>query len=67
MNKWGAIWKQNMQHFGVDFPIRLAQHGFDQTSASKYLEELNNPARLITVDVYLTWSRRALNDTNVEI
>ncbi|KAI1787183.1 S-adenosyl-L-methionine-dependent methyltransferase [Ganoderma leucocontextum] len=59
-NKLGLAWKVNMLRVARDLPTRFAEQGITAEVAMQHLEELEDPARSITTDMYLSWSRKRL-------
>ncbi|EJF60557.1 S-adenosyl-L-methionine-dependent methyltransferase, partial [Dichomitus squalens LYAD-421 SS1] len=57
-NKLGLSWKVNMLRVARDLPTRFSDQGITMEVAEKHLEELVDPARSITTDMYFSWSRK---------
>jgi len=47
-----------MQRLTVDLGERLGALGITQAVAKRHLEEVNDPNRSLTTDMYFTWSRK---------
>lgn len=43
-----------------DLPGRFAEQGITEEVARKHLEELEDPDRDITTDMYFSWSRKRI-------
>ncbi|KAI0942642.1 hypothetical protein AcW1_003216 [Taiwanofungus camphoratus] len=59
-NKLGLTWKTNMLRVARDLPGRFAEQGITEEVARKHLEELEDPDRDITTDMYFSWSRKRI-------
>ena len=59
-NKLGLAWKVNMIRVAQDLPTRFAEQGITPEVAKQHLEELQDPSRSITTDMYFSWSRKRL-------
>ncbi|KAA1475634.1 hypothetical protein DENSPDRAFT_783920 [Dentipellis sp. KUC8613] len=57
-NRLGRAWKANMVRNTRDLPARLAAHGITEEVAAQTLEELLDPERNLTTDMYFLWARR---------
>ncbi|KAM5543811.1 hypothetical protein V8D89_002428 [Ganoderma adspersum] len=59
-NKLGLAWKVNMVRVAQDLPTRFAEQGITPEVAEQHLDELQDPSRSITTDMYFSWSRKRL-------
>ncbi|KAM5543800.1 hypothetical protein V8D89_002417, partial [Ganoderma adspersum] len=55
-NKLGLAWKVNMLRVAHDLPMRYSGHGITPEAAKHHVEELEDPERNITTDMYFSWS-----------
>ncbi len=58
LNKFGKAWRANMICTGHDMPRRFAHQGITEDVARAYLEELEDPARCLTTDMYFVWAKK---------
>ena len=58
LNKFGKAWRLNMIRVGKDLPQRFGEHGITEEVAQMYLEELQDPARALTTDLYCVRARK---------
>ncbi|KAI0746358.1 S-adenosyl-L-methionine-dependent methyltransferase [Daedaleopsis nitida] len=59
LNKLGHTWRETMIRIAQELPTRLAQQGFTSEVTRRHLEELQDPTRRITTDMYFAWCRKA--------
>ena len=58
LNKFGKAWRLNMIRVGKDLPQRFGEHGITEEVAQMYLEELQDPTRALTTDLYCVRARK---------
>lgn len=54
----GTAWMDNALRVAGDLPQRFADHGITMEVTKKHVEELQDPERHITTDMYFTWARK---------
>ncbi|KAI0704570.1 S-adenosyl-L-methionine-dependent methyltransferase [Earliella scabrosa] len=63
LNKFGKAWRLNMIRVGKDLPLRFGEHGITEEVAQMYLEELQDPTRALTTDLYCVRARKGSTKT----
>lgn len=57
-NKLGLAWKVNMVRVARDLPTRFSEQGITVEVAKQHVEELEDPERNITTDMYFSWASK---------
>lgn len=60
-NKLGLAWKVNMLRVAHDLPMRYSEYGITPKVARQHIEELEDPERNITTDMYFSWSSKRMS------
>ncbi|KAI0644106.1 S-adenosyl-L-methionine-dependent methyltransferase [Trametes meyenii] len=58
LRKLGLTWKQNLTRVGQDLPSRWAEYGITPEMASQWIEEMHDPLRSMTTEMYFLAARK---------